>query len=211
MIRDLINYSRIALAQQAYEEKGYRNVATPWLVSRNAIFATLPTEARCLETELGCPVGSGEQGFMEVMLRPGIMSGKYQTTTPCFRDERVVDELHHRWFMKTELIWVRPHFGLKLALEEVVSDALWTLKKLSGLKLQIVPTSLGFDINYENIELGSYGIRKIRNEPDTHWIYGTGLAEPRMSVAINKFKFPREEVALPGEQSVEEVLLKRSL
>ena len=45
-------------------------------------------------------------------------------------------------------------------------------------KLRIVPTDIGYDIEYNKVELGSYGIRE--NEYLT-WIYGTGCAEPRLS------------------------------
>jgi len=50
--------------------------------------------------------------------------------------------------------------------------------------LSIVKTEQGFDINYGNIEIGSYGIRSCSF---LDWIYGTGLAEPRFSRAL-KFK-----------------------
>jgi hypothetical protein len=51
--------------------------------------------------------------------------------------------------------------------------------------VKIVTTDEGFDIMYENIELGSYGIRECEF---LKWIYGTGCAEPRLSKAIKKYK-----------------------
>lgn len=39
---------------------------------------------------------------------------------------------------------------------------------------------INYDIMYKNHELGSYGIRKYENL--FQWIYGTGCAEPRLSL-----------------------------
>lgn len=50
-------------------------------------------------------------------------------------------------------------------------------------KIQILQTSLeSFDLMYQNIELGSYGIRKVE---EFSFIYGTGLALPRFSYIKN--------------------------
>ena len=40
-----------------------------------------------------------------------------------------------------------------------------------------------YDIESNGIELGSYGIRQHEN---ITWVYGTGLAEPRLSIAIKR-------------------------
>jgi hypothetical protein len=47
--------------------------------------------------------------------------------------------------------------------------------------LKIVTTSDGYDIEYNGVEIGSYGIRKTSF---LEWIYGTGLAEPRFSRSL---------------------------
>ena len=50
---------------------------------------------------------------------------------------------------------------------------------------RIIDTSnLSFDITYKDVELGSYGIRKC---DFLTWIYGTGLAEPRLTRVMKKY------------------------
>jgi hypothetical protein len=41
-----------------------------------------------------------------------------------------------------------------------------------------------YDIECNGVELGSYGVRHFEN---IDWIYGTGLAEPRLSTVMNKY------------------------
>ena len=107
--------------------------------------------------------------------------GKYCGITPCFRDE-IVDDLHSNYFMKVELIdTLEPNInGLnkmikcaKLFFEEFIetrtielADELYDIESLSG------------------IELGSYGTRTYKN---IEWVFGTGLAEPRLTKAIIKY------------------------
>ncbi len=48
--------------------------------------------------------------------------------------------------------------------------------------IDIVKTGhLMYDLNYKGIELGSYGTRKYK---DINWVFGTGLAEPRLSKVL---------------------------
>lgn len=39
---------------------------------------------------------------------------------------------------------------------------------------------VNFDLMYKGYELGSYGIRRFKNL--SQWVYGTGCAEPRLSL-----------------------------
>ena len=51
--------------------------------------------------------------------------------------------------------------------------------------LKIIDTPEGYDIELYGIEIGSYGIRRVRG---FSWIYGTMLAEPRFSEAYKLIK-----------------------
>ena len=82
MKQDAIDYNLIGQAQAYYKGAGYQNIETPWLVSLQAIAATLPPTAQAFQTSFGCPVGSGEQGFIQMMMDGTLLPGKYQTTTP---------------------------------------------------------------------------------------------------------------------------------
>jgi hypothetical protein len=51
--------------------------------------------------------------------------------------------------------------------------------------VDIIETKEGFDLEVSGIEIGSYGIRSCEY---LKWIYGTGLAEPRMTFIKNTLK-----------------------
>lgn len=64
----------------------------------------------------------------------------------------------------------------------MVNICLSFFEKELNTNLDIIKTDDGFDINYKKYELGSYGIRSCEY---LSWIYGTGLAEPRMTIIKN--------------------------
>lgn len=71
------------------------------------------------------------------------------------------------------------------ALLSMMEAAEWFFSQY--LTTKIIPTSeLSFDICEvrTNIELGSYGIR--HHDILGSWVYGTGLAEPRLSYVLKK-------------------------
>lgn len=48
-------------------------------------------------------------------------------------------------------------------------------------RLKVVDTDIGFDVEYDGLELGSFGTRQTIT--GKWYVYGTGLAEPRYSMA----------------------------
>jgi hypothetical protein len=184
----LINYKYISEAVDYYKGKGYRYVEAPWFVTEEAINVTRPEKARTFQTFAGHLVASGEQSFIDMRgeLCPG---RKFQCVTPCFRDEPKHDSLHLRCFVKCELIiplWKDDN--PETFLEVVLKDAQVWLGKYGGIR--VVTTELGKDIMWGNIELGSYGHRQFK---DFRWVYGTGVAEPRLSQAIEMMKHKLDE------------------
>lgn len=171
----------IADAQEHYEALGYEDVAVPWVISREAMDATLPTDKVPYGTFGGFLVGSAEQSFIDMLLS-GAELGRVQATTPCFRDERH-DELHSPYFMKTELF-----DGLLPPTEEsvlsVVEDAKTFFERYLRVAIQR-EGELAWDlVEYDSgIELGSYGVRQI---PGHSWIYGTGVALPRLQQVLDQ-------------------------
>ncbi len=105
--------------------------------------------------------------------------------TPCFRDDPP-DVLHQRYFFKVELIEFdrSPVTGTRaqhFAVLEMAEIALSFFRSIDeGRAAEIVATPQGLDIELRGIELGSYGAR---SHGDLHWIYGTGFAEPRFTIA----------------------------
>lgn len=185
----MIDYRMVTTALSHYERWGYENVETPWYVCPEVVKATLPKDRHGFflghpESSPGCLVGSAEQGFLQLMedgkLTPG---GKYVSAGPCFRDD-VEDDLHQLSFFKVELIRIE---GRVTPLDDNdVMRLMDTAKRLfdeefyQRNKTRIVKTEAGYDIELNGIEIGSYGIRKHGKH---RWIYGTGLALPRFSLA----------------------------
>jgi len=184
MRTDTINYANISRAQAFYRALNYWNIDTPWMVSEPAIRATLPPGTTPFEVGTGqFLVGSGEQGFIQMMIDGTLVPGTYQTTTPCFRDEPVITELNRQTFLKVELISYMP-VDLEAAYERMFNSALACFFEISDIEtFEALKTEDGYDIMYDGIELGSYGVRKM----DHHvWIYGTGIAEPRLSISTRR-------------------------
>lgn len=181
LTEDPISYEHIGKAQSYYRALGYRNLAAPWLVSPLAIQPTLPEGARMFPTPAGVLVGSAEQSFIELMQNGVMPVGRFQATTPCFRSENEYNELTRLYFVKTELIWYMPE-DVNLGLDTLLNHAFSCFFELSDVDtFEQVQTAEGFDIYFNGIELGSYGVRKMKEHL---WVYGTGLAEPRFSIAM---------------------------
>ena len=130
MLTDRINYNRIAEAQTFYKGRGYQNIETPWLVSPQAIRATLPLGKTMMETIRGVLVESGEQGFIQQMMDGVMEPGMYQTATPCFQDAAEYQSQYFMgsdesrpYFYQIELIAYRPD-DVRVAYEKMINDAM---------------------------------------------------------------------------------------
>lgn len=178
----IVSWRDVSTAVSIYEAAGFQYVEAPWIVSTEAVEVTLPPDREGLNCPDGALVGSAEQAFIELMIRGQIVPGKYVAAGPCFRDDPV-DELHHRTFFKVELIELqRTKFSSPAAkVQEMAETALDLFQRLGAEQAKIIKTSEGLDITLRGIELGSYGKRSYKG---WHWVYGTGLAEPRFSMVI---------------------------
>jgi len=178
----MINYSIIADSIQYYEIQGFKRIESPWTVSQYVENITKPFHSisNKLVHNDKCLVASGEQSFLYLYLKEFLPLGQYSTTTPCFRNEEF-DYLHSKYFIKNELIKTDVVTSDKL--DEIVEICLKFYRKYIP-HAEIAPTESGYDIIYDNIELGSYGIRACEF---LKWIYATGCAEPRLSKAISKY------------------------
>lgn len=180
----MINYQNLADSVEFYKNRGYVPIEVPWTVSEYVDNITKPADRihYQLKHNNKCLIASGEQGFLYLYLKDYLPLGKFQTITPCFRDEPY-DLYHEKCFMKNELI-ITDDTSDKM-LNKIVDDARAFFAKIIGCpieELDIVNTSKDFeislDINFKDVELGSYGIRETEF---IKWIYGTGCAEPRLS------------------------------
>lgn len=182
----MIDYRKIADAVDYYTNLGYKYIEVPWIVSRDSMKITAPdnSQYRYFSTFMGDLVASGEQSFLEIR---NTLNGKYCCVTPCFRNENPVTDLTRNWFMKVELINANPKEDEDSAIMSIIDDAYSFFERYG--KVKVVRTFNEFDIEMNNIEIGSYEAREIRN---FHWIYGTGCAEPRLSQAINRERSEHE-------------------
>jgi len=186
-----IDYGIIDISITHYESCGYTRIEAPWLVTEDINNITKPDFASNYHVEHRGKkktfVGSGEQSFLYMLAKGYLPDGKYQTVTPCIRDNQF-DELHTKYFIKNELIIIDSNAEedyLSRLLDEMMDDASEFFKKIvphdKGIRFD--KTDEGCDITYFGYELGSYGIRN--STLLGTWIYGTGVAEPRLSQLIN--------------------------
>lgn len=183
-------YGFISQAINHYQERGYVYMDdAPWIVGHMAYNATKPKGAKDVfySTKDGPtlhPVASGEQSFIQMML-DGQPIKRAICVTPCHRAEPKIDTLHRPYFMKAELINAQDVDGGHLI--HMIHDACAFFEHF--FPVRVVETETGYDIVEKGtrFELGSYGIRDVAvNGKRLRWIYGTGCAEPRLSLAMQK-------------------------
>jgi hypothetical protein len=124
-------------------------------------------------------VASAEQSFIQLYKEGKLQIGRWMGLSPCLRDEPILDDLHYKMFLKLELIYIGSddvNFMVEMARSFFIEHL--------NLKVEKIKTKEGVDLFYKNIELGSYGTRTM---PDgLIYTYGTGLAEPRTSICLEK-------------------------
>lgn len=192
----MIDYNLLHKSTLFYEALGFKRIESPWLVSKKILDITKPPESESYNVTYAGKskefVASGEQSFLYLINKGFIPHGKYQTITPCMRYE-TFDDYHTKYFMKNELIIYGDdvnkdmvHNLIDLAQEFFIDNLQMELlinrEKAKDL-CNVVKTDIGFDIEIDGIEVGSYGMRSC-NFAD--WIYGTGIAEPRFSRVLFK-------------------------
>jgi len=181
----MIDYKLLDTSTKFYDVRGYFRIEAPWTVSSKVDDITRPESAIKYQLKHNdkCLVASGEQSFLYLYLKNFLPLGKFQTITPCFRYESF-DFLHSKYFMKNELI-ITDKVN-ESSLDSVVDSAYNFFVSYFDAKnkLEIIKTDIGYDIEIEGKELGSYGIRSCEF---LDWVYGTGCAEPRMSNLIKLY------------------------
>ena len=184
----MINYQHIQDSISYYEKHGFQRIESPWTVSEGVNDITKPIGVTNFQLKHNdkCLVASGEQSFLYLYLKNFLPKGQFQTTTPCFRFEPF-DFLHSKYFIKNELI--KTDTVTQVELEKIVDTCLSFYKKyIPGAT--VIPTNVGFDIEVDGNELGSYGIRTC-NFLD--WVYATGCAEPRLSNLTKLYGIPQKK------------------
>lgn len=179
----MIDYKLLQHSISFYENREFTRIETPWLVTEAVDSITRPkgVEPFVVEAKKKNLIASGEQGFLYLYLKEYLPMGKFQTVTPCFRNDSF-DFTHSKYFMKNELIQTSD--VSMSSLKEMVEECLLFFQPNFKTKLHVEATPDGFDIMLDDYELGSYGIRQC---DFLKWIYGTGCAEPRTSKLITLY------------------------
>ena len=180
MAADNINWQRLLTALNYYNAMCYKTTDLDWTMDVNISSVTKPVGRKDYFINERALVASGEQSFVEMILKNKLVPGCYSGITPCFRDEYELDELHSNYFMKVELIdTMNPN---KKGLDNMINYALKFYSQYLDVRVLETQEEMYDIIDVKNgIELGSYGTRCYK---DIKWVFGTGLAEPRMSKVL---------------------------
>jgi len=184
---DYLSSTRLVQAAlEYYGRRGYLPIDVPVCVSEEVSAMTKPEDSNEIyhDSEL-VYVASAEQSFIQLHSQGILPDGKYMALTSCMRDEPIHDELHLLSFIKLELIIVGESKE-----QDIISCATDFFEHFSGKESLCVVKSGDnsdvTDLELGGIELGSYGTRSMMD--GTVYTFGTGLAEPRFTTALNQYK-----------------------
>lgn len=175
-----ISTKLILKAIDFYENYDFEMIDVPLLVEEATSKLTKPLGCcDIFHTKDFVYVASAEQSFIQLYKEGKLSHGKYMALTPCCRDD-TPDNTHFLTFLKLELICVGSD-----CIDDTLNSATEFFKTLTDNLTQEI-TNTGIDLNICGVEIGSYGIRKM---PDgVNYVYGTGIAEPRLSYCLENFQ-----------------------
>lgn len=185
-----IDWELIAAAMAVYQRLGYKRIEVPWTAPLEVLEATIrmvdprtryPDQFISSCSGIGHMVGSAEQSILASRLDGSLGRGKYVACTPCFRPLDGFTDIHQPYFIKVEL-WMdtsRPE-----DYRNVMGDARAFMDLFVDDDVtEILHSPDLSDLVLRGIEVGSYGWRE---HEGVCWAYGTGIAEPRFSIARNR-------------------------
>lgn len=180
----IISANKIISSIDYFKTHGFELVDVPMCVEKCCSDLTKPEYAITFHhTSDAVYVASAEQSFIQ-MFKDGKLKNNhsYMALTPCLRDEVKFDDYHYFLFLKLELITIGSH-----CTSSILDLAKTNFENLSNTKVDIIKTTEeidSYDLQIDDIEIGSYGGRYMLD--GTPYTYGTGIAEPRFSVVLNK-------------------------
>lgn len=193
----IIDYKLLAEAISFYESHGFKQIEvdyiipsdemrwTPEIAKHDKSFTLDDGMFKHTPHEL---VGSAEQSFAMMISNGTLKPGRYMAVTPCFRFEpEGYGIIHQMHFIKLELIIYedfKDHYICEIMHLVDLCKTFYSFK-LDNISHKVISCNDegAVDLMYNNIELGSYGSRVNGNIGWRKYIYGTGLALPRFSVA----------------------------
>lgn len=191
--QEIIDYSLLSKAIKYFSKKGFKQIETPWRVSKQAIEGTF-NSSESFKADDKFLVGSAEQGFLELQLQDKLKGTQFMSVSPCFRND-IEDYYHQQEFMKLELIYFSNYEIIKEEIQyqiikRFVLNFIIKKLKIKTSDIAILETKdnnsiYSEDILINGIEYGSYGIRNFQG---TYYIYGTGIALPRASKILKSLE-----------------------
>ncbi len=197
-----MNLQLLNHAEVYYQLAGFSKLPVPWWVTPKVSAITKPRERNDFLIKEKALVGSAEQSFLQLAFENKMPKGRFLATTPCFRDEPKIDELHQYYFLKTELIDTEN--ANRESLLQIIEISRVFFEKF--VRVEVVETGENsYDIQEikNGIELGSYGIRETSfGKRKFAWIFATGCAEPRLSLAVeaNKRMGYHHDLSIPKSE-----------
>lgn len=178
----------LALIRRAMDFYDCVEMKVPYLVDKDIMDFTCPDGAidqRLTHFNGKQYVASAEQSFLQLEKdgKLDVASKPMIALTPCYRDEVILDDSHYSIFLKLEIMDY-DSFAPKL------DTVYWANKMINffeyeGLITNLVETNIGYDVCTKcGLELGSFGYRV--SPKGVPYVYGTGLAEPRASLAFER-------------------------
>ncbi|QYC52485.1 putative serine tRNA ligase [Salmonella phage SSBI34] len=188
-----ISMNSILWAAEYWKKKGFDPCRVPMCVSDKAMSHTAPVEGvdfRYKHHDETYFVASAEQSFLQMDIDGEVFPGEMlMALTPCFRSES--DSTHYSIFLKLELFaYARTNDKDSAEMEAcewafMAKDLFYNQLGLNDGRLKVIDTDIGFDLMYGDLELGSYGGRI--STTGRWYVYGTGIAEPRYSMARDRY------------------------
>lgn len=180
----------LALIRRAMDFYDCLEMKVPYLVDADIMDFTCPDgviDQRLTHFNGKQYVASAEQSFLQLE-KDGELDRHFKpmiALTPCYRDESMLDETHYNIFLKLEIM---DYNSFAPKLDTVYwANRMIQFFKLEGLRTNLIETDIGYDVCTEfGLELGSFGHRV--SPKGVKYVYGTGLAEPRASLSISKYK-----------------------
>lgn len=88
------NWNDLSKTVEHFTKLGFNYIEVPWLVPHEVSSITAPHALRGdFSTPVGDLVGSAEQSFVQMMREGLLPKGRYVALTPCFREEKVHNNL----------------------------------------------------------------------------------------------------------------------
>ena len=195
-MQETIDYNLLNKALKYFSKRGFRQVEVPWRVSKEAINGTFDSR-ESFKSDDKFLIGSAEQGFLELYLQNKLTSNQLMSVSPCFRNEPE-DYFHQQEFIKLELIcFLDKPTDIDFRFNDDYSNIKRLVINFIIKKLKIKASDIFIsgvldsnsiyseDILINGIEYGSYGIRQFQ---DKYYIYGTGVALPRVSKILKSIE-----------------------